>query len=140
VRGITLEDGDEVIGMEAVENEKDIFLTASENGYGKRTEVSEYRLQTRGGKGVINMKTNERNGKVIGIKKANDGDDLMLMTEKGISIRQPMKDISIIGRNVQGVRLVRLDEGDKLAAIAAVVKEEEAGTSDGEGNASGEEK
>ncbi len=126
VRGITLEDGDEVIGMEAVEDEKDIFLTASENGYGKRTKVSEYRLQTRGGKGVINMKTNERNGKVIGIKKANDGDDLMLMTEKGISIRQPMKDISIIGRNVQGVRLVRLEEGDRLAAIAAVVKEEEA--------------
>jgi DNA gyrase subunit A len=125
VRGITLEDKDEVIGMEAVDNEKDIFLTASENGYGKRTEVSEYRLQTRGGKGVINMKTTDRNGKVVGIKKANDGDDLMLMTEKGISIRQPMKDISIIGRNVQGVRLVRLEEGDRLAAIAAVVKEEE---------------
>jgi len=124
VRGIRLEKGDEVIGMEAVGPE-DIFLSASVNGYGKRTEVGKYRLQSRGGKGVINMKTTDRNGDVIGIKKANDGDEIMLMTEQGITIRLPVKDVSIIGRNVQGVRLVRLDENDKLAAIATVVKDEE---------------
>ncbi|MBN1823871.1 MAG: DNA gyrase subunit A [Endomicrobiales bacterium] len=123
VRGIKLEKNDEVIGMETV-TEKDIFLTATESGYGKRTEVGKYRLQTRGGKGVINMKTTDKNGNVVGIKKANDGDEIMLMTEKGITIRLPVKDVSIIGRNVQGVRLVRLETGDRLAAIATVVKEE----------------
>ena len=124
VRGIKLGKDDEVIGMEVVVPE-DIFLTASVNGYGKRTEVGKYRLQSRGGKGVINMKTNERNGDVIGVKKANNGDEIMLMTEKGITIRLPVKDVSVIGRNVQGVRLVRLEENDRLAAIATVVKEEE---------------
>lgn len=124
VRGISLEKDDEVVGMEAV-SQKDIILAACVNGYGKRSEVSEYRLQTRGGKGVINIKTTERNGHVIGIKKANDGEEIMLMTEKGITIRQPVSEISVIGRNAQGVRLVRLDDGDKLAAIATVVKEDD---------------
>ena len=124
VRGIRLEKGDEVVGMETV-NGKDVILTATVNGYGKRSEVDEYRLQSRGGKGVINMKTTDRNGIVVGIKKANEGDEVMLMTEKGITIRLPVKDVSIIGRNCAGVRLVRLEDGDKLAAIAAVVKEEE---------------
>ncbi|MCX5782291.1 MAG: DNA gyrase subunit A [Elusimicrobia bacterium] len=132
VRGIRLEKGDEVIGMEVLKPE-DVFLTATVTGYGKRTEVGKYRLQSRGGHGVINMKTNERNGNVIGIKKANDGDEIMLMTEKGITIRLPVKDVSIIGRNVQGVRLVRLDEGDKLAAIATVVKEENGENGNGNG-------
>jgi DNA gyrase subunit A len=124
VRGISLEKGDEVVGMEAV-GAKDIILAACVNGYGKRTNLDEYRLQSRGGKGVINIKTTDRNGQVVGIKKANSGDEIMLMTEKGITIRLPVKDVSIIGRNAQGVRLVRLDDGDKLAAIASVVKEEE---------------
>jgi DNA gyrase subunit A len=127
VRGITLEKDDYVVGMEAV-TAKDVFLTACENGYGKRTEVGEYRLQSRGGHGVINMKTTEKNGPVVGIKTANDGDEIMLMTEKGITIRLNVKDVSIIGRNVQGVRLVRLDEGDKLAAISTVLRDEEEGT------------
>ncbi len=123
VRGIRLDKGDYVVGMEAVTKD-DIFLTATENGYGKRTEVGKYRLQTRGGHGVKNMKTSDRNGKVIGIKKALDGDDLMLMTQKGQTIRLACSSVTLKGRNVQGVRLVRLDEGDKLAAIATVVKEE----------------
>jgi len=123
VRGIKLEKGDEVIGMEVL-REEDVFLTATESGYGKRTEVGKYRLQSRGGHGVINMKTTERNGNVIGIKEANDGEELMLMTQHGLTIRLPVKDVSIIGRNVQGVRLVRLEEGDRLAAIATVVQEE----------------
>jgi len=130
VRGIRLNKGDEVVGMETVLPEN-TFLTATENGYGKRTEVGKYRLQSRGGKGVINIKTTERNGLVVGIKKAGEQDDLMLMTEKGMTIRLPVKDVSVIGRNVQGVRLLRLDEGDKLAAIAYIVKEEENNTDAG---------
>jgi DNA gyrase subunit A len=124
VRGINLEKDDEVVGMEAV-GPKDVILAACVNGHGKRTDVDEYRLQSRGGKGVINIKTTDRNGTVIGIKKANDDVELMLMTEKGMTIRLPVKDVSIIGRNAQGVRLVRMEEGDKLAAIATVIKEED---------------
>ncbi len=124
VRGIRLEGKDLVVGMEAV-GAKDVFLTATENGFGKRTKVEEYRLQARGGKGVINMKTNDRNGTVVGLVKANDGDEVMLMTAQGMSIRVPAKEVSIIGRNVQGVRLLRQDANDKLAAIAPLPKEED---------------
>ncbi len=124
VRGIRLEKDDTVVGMEAV-GAKDVFLTATENGFGKRTKVEEYRLQARGGKGVRNIKTTDRNGRVIGIKKANDGDDIMLMTAKGMSIRLAAKEVSLIGRNVQGVRLLRQEQDDKLAAIAPVAKEED---------------
>ncbi|MCL2389042.1 MAG: DNA gyrase subunit A [Elusimicrobia bacterium] len=123
VRGIDLEKGDEVVGME-VFSEGDIFLSVSENGYGKRTEVGKYRLQRRSGKGVINMQTTERNGVVVGIKKANAGEEVMIMTQNGITIRMRVESISVIGRNVQGVRLVRLEDGDKVAAVASVVKED----------------
>jgi DNA gyrase subunit A len=109
---------------EEVAEHPSMILSVTENGYGKRTLVDEYRLQSRGGKGVINIKTTDRNGTVVGIKQANNDDELMLMTEKGITIRLPVKDVSIIGRNAQGVRLVRLEEGDKLAAIATVVKDD----------------
>ena len=122
VRGIRLDKGDIVVGMEAVTKD-DIILSACENGHGKRTKVSEYRLQSRAGKGVINIKTTERNGTVVGIKKANLGDELMLITSQGITIRLPIDNISVIGRNTQGVRLVRLGEGDKLASIARIIKE-----------------
>jgi len=124
VRGIRLEEKDEVVGMEAI-TEDDVFLTVSTNGYGKRTEVGKYRLQTRGGKGVINMKTTEANGLVVGIKKANDGSELVLMTEKGIVNRQPLEGILQKGRNIQGVRLLKLEEGDKLAALAITDRVEE---------------
>jgi DNA gyrase subunit A len=124
VRGIKLEKGDRVVGMEAV-GQKDILLIGTENGFGKRTEVAEYRLQTRGGSGVINIKTSDRNGPVVGLIKANDEDDVMLMTEKGMSIRLPAKEVSIIGRNAQGVRLVRQEQDDKLAAITPLAKEDE---------------
>ncbi|WP_372519525.1 DNA gyrase subunit A [Candidatus Ruminimicrobiellum ovillum] len=122
VRGITLEKDDEVIGMEVFSPE-DVFVSVAENGYGKRTEVGKYRLQKRGGKGVINMQTSERNGNVIYIGKANEG-QIMLITEHGITIRSKVDKISIIGRNTQGVRLVRLEEGDKVASVATVVGEE----------------
>ncbi len=126
VRGIRLDKGDVVVGMEVVDK-KDVLLAATENGYGKRTEVEEYRLQSRGGHGVINIKTSDRNGPVIGVRKANDGDDIMLMTQKGMSIRLPATGVSIIGRNAQGVRLVRLEEGDKLSAVTPMAKEDEEG-------------
>jgi DNA gyrase subunit A len=124
VNGIEIEKDDEVVGMEILSN-KDIVLAVSENGYGKRTQVSEYRLTHRGGKGVINMQTTERNGKVVGIKCANAGDEIMIMTQNGVTIRMNVDNISVISRNTQGVRLVKLDEGDKVAAIASVVKEDE---------------
>lgn len=124
VRGIGLDKDDEVIGMEVLSPD-DVFLSVSENGYGKRTEVGKYRLQRRGGRGVINMQATERNGNVVGIKKANKGEEVMIMTHNGITIRMRVDSISVIGRNTQGVRLVRLDEGDKVAAIASVVKDEE---------------
>ncbi|MEW6040137.1 MAG: DNA gyrase subunit A, partial [Elusimicrobiota bacterium] len=123
VRGIRLSKGDEVVGMEAVTS-KDIIFTATENGYGKRTDISKYRLTRRGGKGVKNMKTTERNGLVIGLKKERPGDEIMLITAHGQTIRLSVDDILIKGRNIQGVRLVRLEEGDKLASIAHLVKEE----------------
>src|SRR5882762_7062002 len=124
VRGIKLEKGDRVVGMEAV-GAKDTILIATEHGYGKRTDIDEYRLQARGGHGVINIKTTDRNGPVVGLIKANDGDDVMIMTEKGMSIRLAAKEVSIIGRNAQGVRLVRQAEEDKLAAITPLAKEED---------------
>ena len=129
VNGIDMEKSDEVVGMEVLSN-KDIILAVSENGYGKRTEVSEYRLTHRGGKGVINMQTTERNGKVVGIKCANAGDEIMIMTQNGVTIRMKVDDISVISRNTQGVRLVKLDDGDKVAAIASVVKEDDEGEGD----------
>jgi len=132
VWGIKLDKGDVLIGAEVV-SPRDVFLTATENGYGKRTEVGKYRLQSRGGKGVRNIKTDARNGLVVGIKKVNSDDEIMVMTEKGMTIRLPVKDVSIIGRNVKGVRLVRLEEGDKVAAIAVVVKEENGNGQDSAG-------
>jgi len=115
---------DEVVGMEIVKK-NDLLLTVCENGYGKRTKVDEYRLQSRGGKGVVNIKTTERNGKVVGVKVANPGYEVMIMTEKGMSIRLPVDEISVLSRNTQGVRLVKLEEGDKVAAVENIIPEEE---------------
>jgi len=132
VRGIRLNKDDEVVGMETV-TPKDTILTAAENGYGKRTDVSKYRLQSRGGKGVINIKSTERNGAVIGTVRVSDDNDVMLMTQKGIMIRMATSAISVIGRNTQGVRLIRLEEGDKLVSIANVAKAEEEPADEPEG-------
>ncbi|MDR1784328.1 MAG: DNA gyrase subunit A [Endomicrobium sp.] len=123
VRGISLKDDDEVVGME-IFSQNDVFLSVSENGYGKRTEVRKYRLQKRGGYGVINIQTTERNGNVVGIKKANDNEEIMIVTQKGITIRLKAKSISVIGRNTQGVRLVRLDDDDKVAKVATITPSE----------------
>lgn len=126
VRGIRLDADDQVIGMEvAPATSKASLLTVCENGYGKRTDLAEYRDQSRGGKGVITIKTSDRNGSVLGIKLVTNENDVMIMTVQGIAIRLPCKDIRLISRNTQGVRLVRLEEGDKIANVASVVKEEE---------------
>jgi DNA gyrase subunit A len=122
VRGIRLSPGDEVIGMEKVKD-SDSLLTITENGFGKRTDVSEYRLISRGGKGVINIKTTDRNGNVVAIKTVNDDDEIMAISQNGIVIRTVAKDIAHIGRNTQGVRIMRLREGDKVTTVAKVVKE-----------------
>jgi DNA gyrase subunit A len=124
VKGIRLENDDEVVGMEVFSSD-DIFLTISENGYGKRTKIGKYRLQQRAGYGVINMQTTKRNGNIVGIKEANYGKEVMIITQNGITIRLSVNSISVIGRNTQGVRLVRLDDGDKVAAIACCVVKNE---------------
>ncbi|MBI4678886.1 MAG: DNA gyrase subunit A [Elusimicrobia bacterium] len=124
VRGIRLAEGDQVVGMEAFPPDtKESLLTVCEFGYGKRTDLAEYRGQHRGGGGVITIKATERNGSVIGVKLVTDDDHLMVMTEKGKAIRLRCKDIKTISRNTQGVRLVRLEEGDRVARAAPVAVE-----------------
>jgi DNA gyrase subunit A len=124
VKGITLRKGDEVVDMAIVDTAGDI-LTVCENGFGKRTQVEEYRIQSRGGIGVINVKTTDRNGRVVASKTVRDEDELMLITKNGIIIRFSLKDIRPIGRNTQGIRMIRVDEGDLLVAVARVVPEED---------------
>ena len=123
VKGITLRD-DEVIGVVVASDEKTL-LTLTEHGYGKRTKVSDYRLTNRGGVGVRNIICSERNGKAIAIKSVSGEDDVMFISQKGNIIRVPAKGISVIGRNTQGVKLIRLEEGDKAVGVAKIVKEEQ---------------
>ncbi|MDP3025026.1 MAG: DNA gyrase subunit A [candidate division Zixibacteria bacterium] len=124
VKGISLRGKDEVVGMVVIKRDATL-LVVTENGFGKRTPISDYRVTNRGGKGVINVKTSERNGKVVAIKEVLEDDELMIITEKGIIIRQPVKQIKEIGRNTQGVKLINLDEGDRVVDVARVVKSEE---------------
>ncbi|MGC8867165.1 MAG: DNA gyrase subunit A, partial [Elusimicrobiales bacterium] len=122
VRGIRLAKDDMVVGMEVVvSNANKDLLTVCENGFGKRTSLSEYRDQHRGGSGIITIKTTERNGNVVGIYLVDDKSDLMIITEKGKIIRINCSGISVVGRNTQGVRLVRLEEGDKVSSVEPVV-------------------
>ena len=124
VRGIRVDKEDKVVGMEVFPpNTKKTLLTVCEHGHGKRTELSEYRGQHRGGGGIITIKTTDRNGSVIGVKLVTNDDDLMVMTEQGKAIRLRCKDIKTISRNTQGVRLVRLDEVDKVARVAPIAAE-----------------
>ncbi len=125
VRGIRLDKGDYVIGMVVVKRDSTL-LVVTENGYGKRTDIEDYRVTNRGGKGVINVKTSERNGEVVCIKEVLDNDELILITKNGIANRQSVKDIHVIGRNTQGVRLISLKGGDLVTDVARVVKEDEA--------------
>ena len=124
VKGITLSSKDDkVIGMLIVKREGSI-LVATDKGYGKRSELTEYRCQNRGGKGVITIKTNKKVGNLIAIMEAIDTDDLMLINDKGTMIRQPVENIRTIGRNTQGVRLAKLDEKTYISSATRVIKED----------------
>jgi DNA gyrase subunit A len=124
VRAINLKKEDRVIGM-VLAKEDATLLTVTEKGFGKRTAVSEYRKIKRGGQGVINIQQSERNGQCIGILTVYDEDELMIITEKGIAIRQSVKYIRSISRNTQGVRLIRLDDQDRVVAVAKVEEKDE---------------
>ena len=124
VRGIRLDDGDEVVGMVAVRRPNATLLVATERGMGKRSEIGQYRLQKRGGKGVINLKLSEKTGLVVTVKSVADGDQLMVMTRNGVVNRQNVSEVRVIGRATQGVRLVNLDDGDSLVDVARVLGED----------------
>ncbi len=123
VRGIKLRDNDEVVDMIIAEDNRNI-LTITENGYGKRTRVKDYRLINRGGYGVRNIICSERNGDVVAVNSVQDNEDVMFISKKGIVIRVPVTDISIIGRNTQGVRIMRLSPDDKVVAATKIIKED----------------
>ena len=125
VKGISLNYGDEVVAMDSVPNENYDVLTATELGMGKRTAVSEYRKQTRGGKGIINIKITERTGPVVGMKVINPAQEIMMITSAGIIIRIDVDSISQYGRFAQGVKLMTLNENDKVVSLAAIHHEEE---------------
>ncbi|HUB08981.1 MAG TPA: DNA gyrase C-terminal beta-propeller domain-containing protein, partial [Myxococcales bacterium] len=138
VKGITLDDGDAVVSAEVMEAGASI-LSVTEHGYGKRTEEAEYRLQGRGGKGIITIKTTERNGGVVAAVQVRDADSVMVITNKGMLIRMPAKDISVIGRNTQGVRLIDIGEADeKVVALTRVAPEGDEPPAGGEPPADGE--
>ena len=124
VRGVSLQNKDYVIGMVVIKRDTTL-LAVTENGFGKRSHISEYRITNRGGKGIINIKTTQRNGKVVAVMMVEDEDELMIITQKGIIIRQPVKQIKAIGRNTQGVKLINLEEGDRVVDVARVRKSED---------------
>ena len=134
VRGITLEPGDEVIGMETITPDSTTaILTVTEGGYGKRTPVNEYRVQGRGGKGIISVKTTERNGPAVGFLQVRDEDEIMLMAAQGKVLRCKVDDIREIGRNTQGVRLLDMDgDEDRVVAVVRLVEREEGVPEEGE--------
>ena len=126
VRAINLGDGDYLVGMEVVE-EEGLVLSISEHGYGKRTSLGDYRVTARGGKGVINMKTSARNGKVVAILSVREDSDIMIITKDGKIIRLESAEIRQAGRSTQGVRLVRMEEGDRVAAASVIPETAENG-------------
>jgi DNA gyrase subunit A len=127
VRGMNLSDDDQVIGMEIVDNTAvgSTIFTVCENGYGKRTDLDEYRDQSRGGKGIITIKTTERNGSVVNVMQVADDKDLMVITDQGKILRVPVSGFSVIGRNTQGVRLITTEEKEKVVAVAKLAEKEE---------------
>ena len=136
VKGITLDPGDAVVSAETIPatpaegGPAPTVLTVTANGYGKRTELAEYRVQSRGGKGLITIKTTERNGPVVSATLVSDAEEVMLITNKGMLIRMPAKGISVIGRNTQGVRLITVESKEEqvvaLARVAETTPEAEA--------------
>jgi len=126
VKGIRLGEGDSVVSMEIVE-ENSTVLTVTGNGYGKRTEFAEYRGQGRGGSGLINIKITDKNGPVAGIVKVTDSDELMISTSSGKIIRIAMKDVTVIGRNTQGVKLMDIEKGEHITGMAPIAEKDDSG-------------
>ncbi|PIB38327.1 DNA gyrase subunit A [Maribacter sp. 4G9] len=126
VRGITLaNDDDEVIGMVSVHNFEDELLVVSENGYGKRSSIEDYRITNRGGKGVKTISITEKTGNLVAIKNVTDSDDLMIINKSGIAIRMSVEDLRVMGRATQGVKLINIRDNDSIAAVAKVMKDED---------------
>jgi len=123
VRGIRLREGDEVVEMDILEGATHV-LTVTENGYGKRTELGRYRKQARGGYGIIDIRTSERNGRVVGVKAVREDDQIMLITAQGMIMRMRVKQASVQGRGTQGVRLITMQSGDKLVSVAKLTEKE----------------
>ena len=126
VKGITLSSKDDkVVGMLLIKREGTTVLVATEKGFGKRTDISQYRAQKRGGKGVLTMKTTDKVGKMVTIKEVLDTDELMIITTQGVLIRQAVSKIRAIGRATQGVKLINLDKGASVASITRIISDEE---------------
>ncbi|OEU74151.1 MAG: DNA gyrase subunit A [Desulfuromonadales bacterium C00003068] len=126
VRGMQLEGSDHIIGMEVVtDNTSATLVSVTENGYGKRTDLDQYRVQSRSGKGIITIKTSQRNGNVVDIKLVSDDEDLMFITDRGKILRTRVAALSVIGRNTQGVRLMVLEDDERIVAVAKLAEKEE---------------
>jgi DNA gyrase subunit A len=126
VRGMNLEKGDVVIGLQSVtDNTALALVTITENGYGKRTDIAEYRVQSRGGKGIITIKTSDRNGKVVKIMMVDEESDLMFITDRGKLLRTNVSNIRSIGRNTQGVRMMVLEDGELIVSVAKLAEKDE---------------
>jgi DNA gyrase subunit A len=124
VRGITLRGDDYVVAMEIV-RQGGTLLTVTERGFGKRTEIEEYRVQSRGGVGIINIATTTRNGLVVSVACVQDGDEILLLTQQGMILRMQTNDVRAIGRATQGVTLINIEDDDKVVSIARLVEKEE---------------
>ena len=129
MRGIELRDEDVVVAMEVLRPGAAV-LTLTENGYGKRTAIDEYRVTGRGGLGIINIQTTGRNGRVVGVACVAETDEVMFITQQGMVLRTPARNVSIIGRNTQGVRLIDMDEGDRAVSVARLEEQEAEGGAD----------
>ena len=126
VRGIRLgSDDDEVVGMVAINDDESNILVVSEKGYGKRSDLDDYRITNRGGKGVKTINITEKTGKLVAIKNVTDNDGLMIINKSGIAIRMAVEDLRVMGRATQGVRLIKVRDDDAIAAVAKVKNEDE---------------
>ena len=124
VKGVELEGDDEVVSLTIVHNKNGQLLTITENGYGKRTDVQEYRLQGRGGSGIITIQTTTRNGRVVAVREVKEDDQVIVTSTRGMVIRIPVSTVSVLGRNVQGNRVMKLDDADKVMALAVLARED----------------
>ena len=126
VRGVRLKDDtDEVIGMISVNDMDSDILVVSENGYGKRSKLEDYRITNRGGKGVKTISITEKTGSLVSLKNVSDGDDLMIINKSGIAIRMEVNSLRVMGRATQGVKLINIKDNDSIAAVAKVVLDDQ---------------